>query len=194
MGDANIIDKRHQLRENLAKGLIGSAPVLLIAAYGASTGIAAEFSPAFHRDAAEHVMAVGEAQAEGEAEGEAEVDADAVMRPDDYHPYQGDPDELVAYGEELYANPALSRTGGISCMTCHAGGAQYQETFSDPYPHHVEMALSEFGIDRIHLDEMIQVCMVLPMGEDPLPWDSRELAALVEYYLQVEQPAFQEGK
>ncbi len=28
---------------------------------------------------------------------------------------------------------------------------------------------------------MVQLCMVVPMSADPLPWDSEELAALTAY-------------
>ncbi|WP_256449340.1 hypothetical protein [Cupriavidus sp. KK10] len=31
------------------------------------------------------------------------------------------------------------------------------------------------------MDEMIQACMVMPMAAKPLPWDSKELAALVAF-------------
>lgn len=36
---------------------------------------------------------------------------------------------------------------------------------------------------------MIQVCMVMPMETKPLPWNSKELAALVAY-VQIQQKSF----
>ncbi len=49
------------------------------------------------------------------------------------------------------------------------------------------MAQSRFGIDSIHLDEMVQLCMIVPMESHPLPWDSEELAALVAYVQDVQK-------
>lgn len=43
------------------------------------------------------------------------------------------------------------------------------------------MARDQLGRDPIHLDEMIQGCMVMPMAAPPLAWDSKELAALTAY-------------
>lgn len=34
--------------------------------------------------------------------------------------------------------------------------------------------------------------MIIPMDTDPLPWDSREPAALAAYYEDVEKPAYRE--
>ncbi|MBS3805694.1 MAG: hypothetical protein KGY54_14195, partial [Oleiphilaceae bacterium] len=68
-------------------------------------------------------------------------------------------------------------------------GAGYAETFTNDYPHFVAMGKQDFGMDEVHLDEMVQICMVAPMAAVPLEWDSEELAALVEY-MRVEQEQF----
>ncbi len=114
---------------------------------------------------------------------------DAVQRPDDYQPFQGDQEDLALYGEELFYDDTLS-TNGMSCATCHGGLSGYQATFADPYPHQVAMGLNQFGMEQVHLDEMIQICMVAPMAAEPLEWDSRELPALVAF-MEQEQQRFQ---
>lgn len=114
---------------------------------------------------------------------------DAVQRPDDYQPFEGDRADLELYGEELFYDDTLS-TNGMSCATCHTGLSGYQATFAEPYPHRVAMGANQFGMDEVHLDEMIQICMVAPMAAEPLAWDSKELAALVAF-LEVEQQRFE---
>jgi len=130
----------------------------------------------------------GEGEAEGEAEGEG-VSAKmkkAVRRPEGYTPYQGNVAELRARGEELFNDTSLS-ANGLSCAMCHTGGANYNETFQNDYPHYVAMGKRDFGMDVVHMDEMVQICMVAPMAAEPLDWGSRDLAALTEYMNQVQQ-------
>jgi len=43
------------------------------------------------------------------------------------------------------------------------------------------MAAERSGIESVRLDEAIQFCMIVPMQAKPLPWSSRELAALTAY-------------
>lgn len=76
-------------------------------------------------------------------------------------------------------------------MNCHTQGMMYEDTLAEPYPHFVKMGKTDFGVDEVHVDEMVQICMVAPMAADALDWDSEELAALVEYTL-VEQERFRE--
>jgi hypothetical protein len=40
---------------------------------------------------------------------------------------------------------------------------------------------------RVALDEMVQFCMVVPMASKPLPWESKELAALTMYAQEVQK-------
>jgi mono/diheme cytochrome c family protein len=106
----------------------------------------------------------------------------AAVRPAGYKPKAGDP---VA-GEKLFTDKKLS-TNGMSCATCHANNASFSEGFAKPYPHKVAMANDDLGIKTIHLDEMIQACMVMPMQAKPLPWNSKELADLTAYVAQVQK-------
>ncbi|MCD1646489.1 cytochrome-c peroxidase [Marinobacter adhaerens] len=134
--------------------------------------------------------AEGHAEGEGEAEGEG-VSAklkNAVRRPEGYTPYQGNVADLRAQGEKLFNDTSLS-SNGLSCATCHANGAGYNATFKNEYPHVVAMGQRDFGMDMVHLDEMVQICMVAPMAAEPLEWGSEELAALTEYS-RVEQEKF----
>lgn len=87
---------------------------------------------------------------------------------------------LVAEGEKLFKDEKLS-TNGMSCQTCHAGLDAFANTFKQAYPHMVEMATDASGVKSVELDEMVQFCMVVPMEAKPLPWDSKELAAVTAY-------------
>jgi hypothetical protein len=112
--------------------------------------------------------------------------AKRVTRPDNYRPYEGNPCALKNRGEVLFNDTSLS-SNGLSCATCHRDGAGYMATFAQPYPHSVAMAMNMFGMNSIHLDEMVQVCMLEPMAAEPLAWDSEDLAALTAYMASVQQ-------
>ncbi|MFD1008030.1 c-type cytochrome [Oceanisphaera ostreae] len=114
--------------------------------------------------------------------------AKAVQRPDNYQPYQGDKTELVTLGKALFNDSSLS-SNGLSCSNCHQSQMMYQASFAMAYPHPVAMAQDQFGLSQVHLDEMIQICMMSPMATQPLAWDSKELAALVAY-VQTEQVSY----
>ncbi|TXF11959.1 cytochrome c peroxidase [Pelomicrobium methylotrophicum] len=116
----------------------------------------------------------------------ARIDPKLVARPTNYKPYQGNQKALVAYGEKLWHDTKLS-TNGLSCNACHMNHAAFQPTFAQPYPHYVAMTDQQMGLKKVHLDEMIQACMVMPMAAKPLPWDSKELAALVAYTERVQK-------
>jgi cytochrome c len=109
-----------------------------------------------------------------------EVDPKLVTRPAGTALMKGDRAQLVREGEKLFKDTKLS-TNGMACNTCHEANASFMPTFANPYPHMVAMAHEKGGVKQVHLDEMIQFCMVVPMEAKPLPWDSRELAALVAY-------------
>ncbi|RUP24759.1 MAG: hypothetical protein EKK45_23265 [Curvibacter sp.] len=100
----------------------------------------------------------------------------AVTRPTGYKPLIGDP----VLGEKLFNDKKLS-TNGMSCANCHAIHGAFQASFGKPYPHTVGMAKEHLGRKSVYLDEMVQGCMVMPMAAKPLPWDSKELAALTAY-------------
>lgn len=112
--------------------------------------------------------------------------AKKVTRPADYKPYEGNPCKLMALGEKLFNNPALS-SNGMSCSTCHNNGVGYNATFANAFPHSVAMARNIFGMESVHLDEMIQVCMVQPMASEPLEWGGEKLAALTAYMSKVQK-------
>jgi len=117
-----------------------------------------------------------------------DLDPDDVVQPEGVSLYAGESREaLVARGRTLYEDPSLS-TNGMACQTCHEGFAAFLPTFEDPFPHHVAMAEARAGLDQVNAAEMVQLCMVVPMAAEPLPWESEELAALAAYVevLQVE--------
>lgn len=103
-------------------------------------------------------------------------DGALTVRPAGYKPIAGD----TVLGEKLFNDTKLS-TNGMSCASCHANHGSYSNSFAKPYPHMVVMARDQLGRKKVHLDEMIQACMVMPMAAKPLPWESQELAALVAY-------------
>lgn len=108
-----------------------------------------------------------------------------TTRPLDYKPLAGD----AKLGAQLWKDPKLS-TNGMSCVACHANHGAFQASFAKPYPHTVQMAKEQLGHKVVHLDEMIQACMVMPMAAKPLSWNSKELSALVAY-ARLEQKSFQ---
>lgn len=116
-----------------------------------------------------------------------DLDARTITRPAGYKPARGD----VRLGEKLWHDTRLS-SNGLACDSCHANHGAFQASFAKPYPHLVQMAKDRAGIKVVHLDEMIQVCMAMPMAAKPLPWKSQELAALTAYTRTV-QRSFKPG-
>jgi hypothetical protein len=92
----------------------------------------------------------------------------------------------VEGGKKLFNDNKLS-SNGLACNTCHNNGAAYANTFSQPYPHKVAMAVAQSGLDSVDVDEMVQLCMVIPMATKPLAWDSSELADLSAYVVEVQK-------
>jgi hypothetical protein len=97
--------------------------------------------------------------------------------------------DLVARGKELWADASLSGAGATSCGTCHSGEGygMMNAGFAAPYPHPVAMAKDRAGFEQVTAAEMVQLCMVIPMGAEPLDWDSEELAALSAYVLELQK-------
>jgi len=122
-----------------------------------------------------------------------EVDPALVLRPKGSRLAQGKQAELVKQGRALFESTKLS-SNGLACQSCHTGNDNFAASFATPYPHEVAMAKEKGGIAKVHLDEMIQLCMVVPMQAKPLPWDSRELAALTAYTSQLQNQFRQQGK
>jgi cytochrome c len=99
-------------------------------------------------------------------------------------------DKIAKEGKALWNDPSLS-SNGLSCQSCHMQGANFNKSYSNSYPHRVEMVSSQAGISSgITAEQMVQFCMVVPMAAKPLDWDSRELAALTMYVEESSQPAF----
>lgn len=107
-------------------------------------------------------------------------DAADLTQPEGWSLPQGDRAALAARGAALFADPSIGESGS-ACATCHEDFANYNETFREPYPHFVAMGKNMFEMDEVTAAEMVQLCMVVPMGTDPLPWASDELAALTAY-------------
>lgn len=114
------------------------------------------------------------------------VDPKLITRPAGTRPFSGKRAALVRLGAELWKDTRLS-TNGLSCQTCHQGNSNFNATFAKPFPHTVAMAEAKAGLKRIHLDEMVQICLVVPMAAKPLPWGSKELAALTAYTGEVQK-------
>ncbi|WP_227716659.1 MULTISPECIES: cytochrome-c peroxidase [Marinobacter] len=91
----------------------------------------------------------------------------------------------MALGKKLFNDTSLS-SNGLSCATCHNDGAGYNATFANAYPHSVAMARNIFGMESVHLDEMVQICMVRPMAAEPLDWGGEQLAALTTYMANIQ--------
>lgn len=108
--------------------------------------------------------------------------AAATIRPPGYKPAKGNPKA----GKTLFNDTKLS-TNGMSCASCHANHGAFSASFTQPYPHIVAMARDQLGRKSVHLDEMIQACMVMPMAAKPLPWNSKELADLTAYTAELQK-------
>ncbi len=116
------------------------------------------------------------------------VDA-SMVRQGDNALHSGTPQaQLVARGGELWDDMSLSGSGGVACSSCHVNNyGQMQASFAEPYPHQVAMAKQRAGLDEVTAAEMVQLCMVIPMGAQPLVWNSVELAALAAYVEDIQQ-------
>ena len=118
------------------------------------------------------------------------LDPEKVVQPENVQLHQAPQSELVAEGEALFNDPSIGESG-LSCANCHADFGQYKQTFDKPYPHFVNMAKAKAGLDQVNAAEMVQLCMVVPMQANPLPWESESLAALTAY-VEDEQKRFAE--
>lgn len=110
----------------------------------------------------------------------------AVTPPADVSRYEAPREDLVATGERLFSDTSLS-TNGMSCATCHAEFQNYNPTFAEPYPHFVQMGQAVAGLDEVTAEQMVQLCMMVPMSADPLAWESEELAALTAYVVELRE-------
>lgn len=116
----------------------------------------------------------------------AKIDPARFKQPTNTPLASGDSDELLAEGETLWKDRRLG-SSGIACATCHTDGVgQMADTFAAPYPHFVKMPHDRAGVSEVSASEMVNFCMMVPMQDEPLPWGSRELAALTAYVEQIQ--------
>ena len=54
------------------------------------------------------------------------------------------------------------------------------------------MPAQQAGVQEVNAAEMVQFCMLVPMGGDSLDWRSKELAALAAYVESI-QPGYSVG-
>lgn len=80
--------------------------------------------------------------------------------------------KVVERGERLWNDTSLS-TNGMSCGTCHPGGADLK---MGRFPKYIKMAS-----DVVTLDQMINFCMVNPMKAKPISWNHQNMTALAAY-------------
>ncbi len=115
-----------------------------------------------------------------------EIKPSDLTRPSGSTPFRDERASLVALGRKLFDDTGLS-TNGMSCNSCHADFGAYGETFKKPYPHFVQMVNEATGLDQVTAEQMVQFCMMRPMANKPLAWDSQELAALTAYVEEVQK-------
>jgi hypothetical protein len=122
--------------------------------------------------------------------GGGQVDASRFEQPAGVPLASGDRHELIAEGKKLWNDPKLGKSG-LSCANCHVQDyAMMNPTFAKPYPHYVEMAAQQGGVEKVSAAEMVNFCMIVPMASEPLPWTSQQLAALTAYVESI-QPGFE---
>lgn len=111
----------------------------------------------------------------------ARIDPKRFQQPEGVALASGDHATLVAEGERLWNDPSIGKSG-LACGSCHVQGyALMNPTFAKPYPHFVAMARERAGVQQVNAAEMVNFCMLVPMAAEPLPWSSRDLAALTAY-------------
>ncbi len=119
--------------------------------------------------------------------GAADIAASDFVRPSGYcAPSDLSSAALIEEGRALWNDPSIGESG-LSCQSCHMGGANLNPSFAQAYPHQVAMPMQMAGVSAVHADEMVQFCMVVPMQSEPLSWDSRELQALTAYTVHLQE-------
>lgn len=109
------------------------------------------------------------------------IDAERFKQPKGSTLASGSHSELVSRGQELWNDKGLGKSG-LACADCHTDRyGLMNDTFDEPYPHYVEMPAQRAGVSEVNAAEMVNFCMLVPMADEPLPWTSRELAALSAY-------------
>lgn len=125
----------------------------------------------------------------------AGVDSALIIRPKGSPAFVGDHAGLIVKGEQLWNDKSLSKKGKTACSSCHKTSTKmFKKTFLDAYPHNVKMVNKKAKLDSITIEGMVQFCMVVPMKNEPLAWDSEDLAALTAYVEGVVQRNYIEAK
>lgn len=106
----------------------------------------------------------------------------STVRPSGYQAATGDP----GVGRALFNDTTLS-TNEMSRASCHVKHRAFSASFAKPYPHQIAMARTQLGLKKVFLDEMVLVCMLMPMAAKPLPWNSKELANLSSYVTELQK-------
>jgi cytochrome c len=110
----------------------------------------------------------------------------STLRPANYKPNYPSSHAAIRSGEKLFRSDKLS-TNGRACSNCHADAGTFGPNFKKPYPHAAMNAQARFGVETLHLDEVIQVCLQGPLRATPLEWGSKEQADLVAYLTYVQK-------
>lgn len=107
-------------------------------------------------------------------------DPKLIQRPSGFKENYSSTPAKVHSGKALFNSVKLS-TNKLSCASCHAKGTGYKASFLQPFPHKVDMAYENYGVDKVYLDEAIQMCMLGPMASKALAWNSAELENLIAF-------------
>ena len=125
----------------------------------------------------------------------AGIDSALIVRPKGTSEFEGDQASLLAKGEQLWNDKSLSKKGKTACSSCHKTDTKmFKKTFLEAYPHSVKMVNKKANLDSITTEGMVQFCMVMPMKNEPLGWESEELAALTAYSSMVVQKKYIDAK
>ena len=116
---------------------------------------------------------------------QSSLDEISTLRPAGFKPKYSDNSAAIARGRQLFKDTRLS-TNGRSCSSCHTDSDSFGTHFKSPYPHPAMNSKARFGVDQMHLDEIIQVCMQGPMRNAPFEWGSREQIDITTYLLKVQ--------
>ena len=111
-----------------------------------------------------------------------------ITRPSGTKAYEGDKNELLAYGAKLWEDKSLSASGALSCSTCHADYNTLSKSFELPYPHKISMVKAQIGIDlTVDAEQIVQFCMISPMQSKAFAWESKELAAISAFVVEFQK-------
>ena len=113
------------------------------------------------------------------------MDDTSILRPKANKPTYPANKDAANRSKALFNDTKLS-TNGRACAQCHADADSFGPRFKTPYPHAAMNSKARFGVDRLNLDEVIQVCMQGPMRNVPLEWGSTEQIDLTTYLLKVQ--------